>query len=83
MKRIVLVTAMFFGWGAACELEPQPCDAYVDYMCACHDGEEGVDCQELTDALTGADPTVQDQCEIDLANQEDDDAAAGQTCDVI
>ncbi|MBN2797751.1 MAG: hypothetical protein JXX28_01270 [Deltaproteobacteria bacterium] len=52
-----------------CELD-QPCDAYVDYMCDCHDGEEGFDCAELSRIYAEADPDVQDQCAIDLSDQQ-------------
>lgn len=61
--------------------DDQPCLRYVDYMCACHDGENGVSCEELQQTYAGASPSVQDQCAIDLADQQDADDAAGLQCD--
>ncbi len=57
---------------------PQPCDEYVDYMCDCH--AEEVDCETLRQTYADAAPAVQDQCAIDLSDQEQADVASG-TCD--
>ena len=67
----VLVTAL------GCD-ELEPCDDYVDYMCACHDVE--LSCADLEQTLSEADPDVQSQCAIDLADQRDDDDVEGLEC---
>ena len=64
---------------AACE--PNPCDDYVDYMCDCHDGEAGVDCETLENTYANADVDLQDECAIALEDQQDEDAANGVECD--
>jgi len=80
MWRIPTVALMLLFVAATCE--ELPCDQYVDYMCACHEDDPGFDCEELSLALSDADPELQDQCEIDLAEQEADDADAGLECEV-
>ena len=79
MRRLLMVT-LALGALLACEDE-EPCDRYVEYMCACHDGDEGFDCQELDNTLRGAESDVQDECAIWLTDQKDDDADAGLECD--
>ena len=70
-------------WAAALALgmvacDPaNPCDEYVDYMCDCH---PEVSCEELTLTYENPDPGVQDECAVQLDQQEEDDAAAGATC---
>ena len=76
MRRLMAVGAVF-GFLIACG-EGQPCDEYVDYMCDCH-GDE-VDCTELSTSLVGGSQDVQDQCSIDLAEQESADEEAGDEC---
>ncbi|MCB9673725.1 MAG: hypothetical protein H6737_01335 [Alphaproteobacteria bacterium] len=78
-----MVVTLTVGLGLLVGCEVQPCDRYVDYMCACHDGEPGVDCQELIDIYTNASADIQDQCSIDLADQEAEDQANGVACDTI
>jgi len=64
---------------AGCETV-DPCDEYVDYVCACHDGEEGYDCEELRQIYADPDPDLQNQCELDRADLEEADRAAGLEC---
>jgi hypothetical protein len=72
---------MLFVFALLLGCEPEnPCDDYVDYMCSCHDGEEGVDCDELGLTYTGADPDVQDECAVLLDEQQQADDDAGVTC---
>lgn len=59
----------------------EPCVGYVDYMCACHEGDEGFSCDELRQTLAGASPAVQDQCAIDLAEQQEQDAQEEIECE--
>ena len=67
-----------FTLGLACEV--QPCDRYVNYVCDCHADDPEFDCDEISSSLTNADPAVQDQCAIDLADLQDADAEAGLVC---
>lgn len=81
MRRTSLVglTALFLlVVGVACE--EQPCDEYIDYMCACHDGDDGQSCDDYVRIYTDAEPDVQDQCALDLEDQEDLDLANGHEC---
>ena len=79
MLRIGFVAGLL-AFGAAC-IEEQPCDRYVDYMCDCHASDPGFDCEELTAVFEDADPTIQDQCSIDLGAQQDEDDETGHVCD--
>jgi len=78
MRRILVVAGGLLVLGTAC-LE-EPCDRYVDYMCDCHDGEEGFDCAELQRVYADADPDIQDQCQIELNAQQRDDEDEGHWC---
>lgn len=60
--------------------EPDPCQYYVDYMCECHDGEDGVDCEELRRTYDNPSSRLQDECAIALEDQEDEDAANDHEC---
>ena len=80
MTRIALVAALFVALGTACE-EEHPCDRYVDYMCDCHGADPGFDCDELHAVFDEADQTIQDQCSIDLGDQQDEDESTGHVCD--
>jgi hypothetical protein len=66
----------------ACD-ELEPCDDYVDYMCACHDTDDDLSCADLEQTLSEADPDVQSQCAIDLSEQQDDDDLEGMECDTL
>lgn len=74
-----LLAAALLSLAAACE--PDPCSDYVDYMCDCHDGEPGVDCQALENTYADAGPDLQDECVIALEDQQDEDAQNGVECD--
>ena len=63
----------------ACE-PVTPCDDYVDYQCACHDDDTGVDCDELALTYAGAGPAVQDECAVQLDELRAADDAAGLDC---
>jgi hypothetical protein len=79
--RIVLGVGTMLGLGA-CDEPADPCDRYIDYMCACHDGEDGVTCGDLEATYGNADPDVQDQCAILLGDQQGEDDDAGIECEV-
>jgi len=75
------VAGMAMLLGTAC-FEEDSCDRYVEYICDCHDGEDGYDCGELQRIYADADPTLQDQCQTDLTAQKDQDEADGVSCAV-
>lgn len=83
MLRIGFVAGMLIALGVACEEEGggQPCDRYVDYMCDCHGADPGFDCEELASVFGDADPELQDQCSIDLGDQQDEDDETGHVCE--
>jgi|JI10StandDraft_1071094.scaffolds.fasta_scaffold1525849_1 hypothetical protein len=64
-----------------CE-EETACDRWADYVCACHDGDPAFDCEALRALAEEPSQDVVDQCAIDLADQEDVDEGAGETCEV-
>jgi hypothetical protein len=83
--RILFVSTLLIGAVACTELEP--CDDYIDYMCACHDSTDAVEgedsevnCDELLQTLGTADPEVQSQCAIDLSEQQAEDSEEGLEC---
>ena len=76
MKKIVAVSFGFLALGVAC-IPADPCGDYVDYMCECHADDDGFDCEELRDTYAAADADLQDQCTIDLGDQEAEDDATG------
>jgi hypothetical protein len=46
-------------------------------MCECHADDDGFDCAELQTTYESADADLQEQCVIDLADQEAEDDASG------
>ncbi len=62
-----------------CEVT-DPCQEYVDYICACHDGEEGYDCEELRQTYADPDAELQNQCELDRTALEREDRENGVSC---
>jgi hypothetical protein len=67
----------------ACD-EENPCDRYADYVCDCHEGEEGFDCDALRELAYDPSQEVSDACTIDLQEQKAEDEANGATltCEV-
>jgi hypothetical protein len=61
---------------AACE-PGNPCDEYVSYMCDCH---PELSCESFTTTYEDPDPSVQDECAVSLAEQEQEDSDAGVEC---
>ncbi len=74
----ILTVALGLLFTTGCE--PDPCSDYVDYMCDCH-GDE-IDCASYENTYENADQDLQDQCALALEDQEDEDAANGEECDV-
>ena len=80
MTRLLTLATLAIGALAACD--DQPCTRYVDYMCACHSGEEGFDCDELRAIYADPGADVANQCAIDLSDQQAADDEAGLACDI-
>ncbi len=78
-RLVVFTTALLLTFG--CE-EEAPCDRWADYVCACHEGEEGFDCEELRALAEAPSATVTDQCAIDLEDQRADDQANEVACEL-
>ena len=67
--------------GCLTDLE-NPCDEYVDYMCACHDGDSGFDCDNAANVYTGETLDEQNLCEDELDAQVQRDAEdTADTCE--
>lgn len=64
----------------ACFTDAGPCTDYCNYICDCHDGEEGFDCEQCFTIYSSADAQQQDECETSLADLRAADQAAGVTC---
>ena len=59
----------------------EPCDEYVDYLCACHDDDPEYDCASLRRSYADAEPEAQDYCAIELDNVQEEDEANGLECE--
>lgn len=57
-----------------------PCDDYCNYVCDCHDGEAGYDCDECWAVYGEADPALEDECETALLDLTAADEEAGLVC---
>ena len=79
--RVACFMAVFAATG--CEFE-DPCERYVDYMCACHDGDYGDTCEDYEATfLSGAfDVAVDNECSTRLADQRAMDDENGLDCDI-
>lgn len=71
--------ASLFAISVGCELS-EPCDRYAEYMCDCH--LTANECDQLRASVLGSETEVQDQCSIDLSNQQVQDDEDGVVCDV-
>ncbi|MEQ1507562.1 MAG: hypothetical protein ABMB14_35355 [Myxococcota bacterium] len=67
-----VVAALAIGAAGCGELDP--CDEYVDYMCACH--ADDIDCDDLALTYRDAEPDIQDECAVLLNDQEQADQDA-------
>lgn len=76
MSRWIWVLGVVVAMGC----EDEPCQRYVDYMCACHAEDEGFSCEELQATFSNPDSEVSSQCAIDLSDQQADDDANGLEC---
>jgi hypothetical protein len=81
MTRWVVGAAVcaWFGLALGCE-GADPCQDYVDYLCDCHAGEPGYDCETLQQTYSAPDAALQDQCALDLEAQQAQDAEDGLAC---
>ena len=66
--------------GSVCDPSYTPCDEYVDYICDCHADDPEYDCEELSIAYQNGDPDLQDECQVALAEQEEQDEQDGFAC---
>ncbi len=57
-----------------------PCADYCDYICDCHDGEPGFDCDECYAVHGDADAALEDECETALLDLIAADEEAGLVC---
>lgn len=64
----------------SCLVEAGPCTDYCDYICSCHAGEEGYDCEECRTVYSDADPELMDECETELTTLQQEDEANGTGC---
>lgn len=81
MYRIAFV-ALGLAVFTACE-EENACDRWADYVCTCHDGEPGFDCEALLELAESPTQTTVDQCAFDLAEQQDIDEEEGLDCPLL
>lgn len=65
---------------AGCLTDSGPCADYCDYICECHDGEEGFDCAGCRTEYDAADPDLQDVCVTELEALESEDEESGHAC---
>ena len=79
--RIGVISVLLLSALACGEIEP--CDDYINYMCDCHDAEEDVSCEDLSNTLGAASPDVQSQCAIDLSEQRSEDEEEGLECETL
>ena len=57
-----------------------PCYDYCEYICVCHAGEEGFDCDQCEVEYANSDAALQDECESTLTDLQVEDEAAGTGC---
>lgn len=65
----------------ACLTEIGPCQDYCDYICECHAGEEGFDCEQCRTEYAEVDSDLEDECETSLVDLRSEDEANGTGCD--
>ena len=75
---LILAACLASSFAAGCS--SNPCDEYVSYMCDCHPESDDTTCDELRTVYEDADVDLQDQCAIELDNQQEADETAGHTC---
>lgn len=77
LRSVVLVPLAL---SPGCFAETGPCEDYCTYICDCHAGEEGFDCEQCYTEYEAADPELQDECETSLLDLREADDAAGTGC---
>ena len=58
-----------------------PCQDYVDYVCDCHDGEAGYDCDTLRASHATDDVELYEDCTLELEAIKAADESTGLGCD--
>ena len=64
----------------ACFTDLGPCEDYCNYICECHAGERGYDCDQCRTEYSEVDPALEDECETSLLDLRTDDEANGTGC---
>ena len=80
-RALTVLSLLVLGALTGCFYEP--CDNYVDYICTCHEDDPQYDCETLEATYLDAEPEIQDQCAIDLADVQDQDEDEGLECEWI
>lgn len=79
--RLTLLAALpVLGFCMAPSCGTNPCDDYVDYICACHEDDPAFDCETLQTVYADAPPDLQDECAVELDTQQEVDEEAGTEC---
>lgn len=58
-----------------------PCQDYVDYICECHDGDPGYDCETLRASHNTDDVELYEDCTVALEDIQAADETTGQGCE--
>ncbi len=69
------VSGLFIGLSGCAETDA--CDEYIQYMCDCH---PEADCEALERQYGEADAATQDDCALELDDQEEVDETSAHTC---
>lgn len=77
----LLLVAAFAASAGSCMPSGGPCMDYCDYVCECHAGDEGFDCDACATVYEEADAETQDACQTELTTLQNDDQANGTGCD--
>jgi len=77
MRRHLVLLAVGF---MACE-DKDHCDEYVDYICDCHADDPDFNCDEQRSIYEEASLDQQNECAIELDNQEQSDQDNGEGCE--
>lgn len=70
MTRLVALATLLAGTAACETLDRNPCDRYADFICDCY-GTTSAACRDVSTLADDPTADVQDQCEIDLATEQD------------
>jgi len=80
LRWFLAATPIFAATLAPSCVTTNPCDDYVDYICACHQDDPSFDCATLQTTYADAPPDLQDECAVQLDDQQAVDSEAGLDC---